>query len=139
MTESVKSKNDDVDTYIGISFPLTRGNNGFFQQTKTLLEQAGSNLRNLLLTMKGERVSEPDFGSDLHRIIFEQLTDDIAIPIEEAILEAVDIWLPYISIGDIEVGFDEQDSNRIIIKLTFSVSIEPNENGKLALVFNTAG
>lgn len=135
---SVKSNDLDPDINVGISFPLSRGRNGYFQQTKTLLDQASHNLRNLLLTIKGERPGEPEFGSDLYQILFEQITDDIALPIEEAILEAVDVWLSYIDIRNIEVGFDEQDNNRIIVNITFSVSIDPNNVQDLALVFNTA-
>ena len=35
---SVKEKNLDPDTWIGLSFPLGRHGGGFFKQTQTLLE-----------------------------------------------------------------------------------------------------
>ena len=50
-------KNDDI--YVGVRFPLDHSQEGFFYKTKTILEQAKSNMRNLLLTSKGERVMQP--------------------------------------------------------------------------------
>ena len=53
---SVTEINNNDDKYVGIGFPLGFSVEGkLFSQTKTVLEQAKSNLRNLLLTTKGER------------------------------------------------------------------------------------
>ena len=69
---SVRETDRNIDKYIGIGFPLGFSNTGLFHQTKNVLEQASYNLRNLLLTSKGERVGQPDFGCELTDIIFEQ-------------------------------------------------------------------
>ena len=37
------------DTYIGLELPLTHTQEGYFRRTKTALEQAKSNIRNLIL------------------------------------------------------------------------------------------
>ena len=83
MSIIAKDKNEDV--YIGVGLPLTHNKSGFFYRTKTSLEQAKSNIKNLLLTKKGERLGNPDFGSDLFRVVFEQEGDDIESKVEEAI------------------------------------------------------
>ena len=63
-----------------------------FRQTKTTLEQAKHNIRNLLMTIKGERPFQPDFGADIYSYIFEQITEeDLAIQLEESIREAVGV------------------------------------------------
>ena len=64
-------KDLNPDTFIGISLPLDYGSQGFFNQTKTTLQQVGHNIQNLLLTQKGERLGNPNFGSNLMRILFE--------------------------------------------------------------------
>ena len=66
-------KNDDI--YVGVRFPLDHSQEGFFYKTKTILEQAKSNMRNLLLTSKGERVMQHNFGSRLRELLFEQYTE----------------------------------------------------------------
>ena len=48
MSIIAKDKNEDV--YIGVGLPLTHNKSGFFYRTKTSLEQAKSNIKNLLLT-----------------------------------------------------------------------------------------
>ena len=90
-------RNDDV--YVGVRFPLDYSPEGFFYKTKTILEQAKANLRNLLLTSKGERVMQPEFGSTLTDILFEQ-GPDVQNQIDEAIRDATSSWLPYININD---------------------------------------
>ena len=42
----------------------------------TSFEQVKSNLKNLLLIRKGERIFQPNFGSGIHELLFEQFTDD---------------------------------------------------------------
>jgi phage baseplate assembly protein W len=124
-------RNDDI--YVGIKFPLDYSPEGFFYKTKTILEQAKSNMRNLLLTSKGERVMQPEFGSTLTDIIFDQGTD-IPNRVDESIREATSSWLPYININDIVVI--QGDSNVVDVSIDFSVSLEPDSFETLTFNFN---
>ena len=70
------AKDLDPNTYIGLQLPLKPSNNiTFFSSTQTYLEQAKYSAANLLKTMKGERVAQPNFGSNLHNLLFEQYDD----------------------------------------------------------------
>ena len=124
-------RNDDV--YVGVRFPLDYSPEGFFYKTKTILEQAKANLRNLLLTSKGERVMQPEFGSTLTDILFEQ-GPDVQNQIDEAIRDATSSWLPYININDIVVI--QNDSNVVDVSIDFSVSVEPDSFETLTFNFN---
>ena len=93
--------------YIGLKLPFTRGRSGLFPQSETTLEQVGSNIKNLLLTAKGERVMQPDFGSRLRELLFEQYTEDLTERIREEIGEAMSTWLPYINIAKVDIIQDE--------------------------------
>ena len=61
------------NTYVGLSFPLRAGNNQDFAMTKNSLQQSRHNIKNLLLTYVGERVAQPEFGSKLRELVFEQI------------------------------------------------------------------
>jgi len=81
MSNIEKDLNPDV--FIGVSLPLDYGSQGFFNKTRTTLQQTRSNIKNLLLTIKGERLGNPTFGSDLMRVIFEQDAGDTNNKIED--------------------------------------------------------
>tara|TARA_B100001173_G_C15692529_1_gene422598 strand:+ start:147 stop:590 length:444 start_codon:yes stop_codon:yes gene_type:complete len=136
-TNAVKAINNDDDRYVGIGFPLGFNVDGrMFNQTKTVLEQAKSNLRNLLLTTPGERVGQPEFGCNLIDILFDQNIADISDKVDEIIREAVSQQLSYIIINDIFVGSAVDDSNQLNIQLEFSVALQPDIFDSLLLQFN---
>ena len=123
-------KNDDI--YVGVRFPLDHSQEGFFYKTKTILEQAKANMRNLLLTSKGERVMQPEFGSTLTDVLFNQ-GEDVETEIDEAIREAVSNWLPYVIINEINMF---QEGNQVDVSIDFSVTLEPDSFDTLTFNFN---
>jgi hypothetical protein len=139
---SVAALNDDEDSFFGCTFPLTYGvgGEGFFPRSRTLKEQASSNIKNLLLTMKGERVSQPEFGSDLPAIIFEPIDGTIGEKIDNAIREALAIWLPYITAENIFTLQDESNPNQVTVSLEFRVDTDdPDALETMTFNFNTGG
>ena len=126
--------NLNPDTSIGLSFPLGFIGSRMFNRTKTIEEQAEHNLRNLLLTNLGERVSQPEFGSRLLSVIFEFRDDAL---IEEVINEAVDKWLPYITINEVVTAVDATNPNRLNVSIDFSVASAPDATNQIVLDFNT--
>lgn len=129
---SSREKDQDPDTFIGLAFPLGFANDGIFRKTKTTLEQAKHNLKNLLLTMKGERLAHPEFGCDIHTLIFENIGTDIPDRVEEMIKEAVDIWLPYISVNE---TVTVQVDNRLNVDVHFSLKNDLTGNEEVLDVF----
>ena len=115
----------------GITLPVKRGNTGYFEQAFSSFEQAKSNLKNLLLTRKGERIMQPNFGSGLHDLLFEQADDQLEQRLEDEITNTVNFWLPYINISEIEVTMTDEmkDRNKVDMKVIFTVgnTFEPQE------------
>ena len=122
MARSVREIDRNDDKYVGIKFPLGYSPEGFFYKSKTVLDQSKSNLRNLLLTTPGERIFQPNFGSRLKNIVFEQ-GQDIPNRIEEAIRSSVDNFLPYINIINV---FTIQEQNQVNVQIEFSVPLNPD-------------
>jgi uncharacterized protein len=110
----------------GITLPIQIGNTAF-NQAFTSYEQIKSNIKNLLLTKKLERIMNPGFGSGLQELLFEQNDEVLISDIEEAINDAVEKWLPYVSIEDVNVRATNQqkDRNEIYVSITFRMRNSP--------------
>ena len=121
---SIIEKDLNPDVFIGVSLPLEYGRQGFFNKTKTFLEQTKSNVKNLLLTIRGERLGNPTFGSDLMRLLFEPQNDDFEVAIEETIRSSIDEFLPYVLIRDIKVTPSPRNQNLLSVRLQFSVNVD---------------
>lgn len=123
----------DTETYndyaIGLSLPIQITNVAFNQNFQTI-DQVKTNIINLLSTKQGERLMQPEFGSGLYALLFEQMSDDIEERIETVIEETVAKWLPYVNIEEIviDVSNTNRDRNTIEISLTFSVGQNPQLN-----------
>lgn len=110
----------DQDIAIGIKFPF----NGqrIFNSTFTTLDQSNSNIKNLLLTGRGERFQLNEFGTVLKYLLFEQQSTELKIAIDEEIRNAVNRWLPYVSIESIETNYNSPADTYITVKITYIVS-----------------
>jgi len=114
---------------LGIGINKTSDSNGIFSVNYTTLTQAKDNLKNLILTHKGERTMNPEFGCDIWKLLFEPLNDVLVeTSIENAIVEADSIWLPYLNIDTIVFDYDENDidNHRIALDIKFSLISNPN-------------
>ena len=120
---SARETDLDPKTYIGLSFPLRRDKFNDFAMTKNSLQQAEHNLKNLLLTYPGERVGQPEFGSRLRELCFEQIDDTLPERIEEEVRKAVSVWLPYINIIDVATLTEEGDKNKIFVRMKYSTTL----------------
>ncbi len=134
---SIREINENDDIFVGVTLPFKYGTTGHFNQSKTIKEQAFSNLKNLVLTGKGERIGQPTFGCDVNRIIFEPISETTSDTIEEAVRDAVSIWLPYITLNNVYVSFDNQDNNKITLSMEYSVNVEdPDSIETITFNFN---
>lgn len=113
---------------LGIGINKKSDSNGIFAVNYTTIKQAAENLKNLILTKKGERLMQPEFGCDIWELLFEPISEEvISTQIENSILSAVEIWLPYINVDKIIFDYDENDidSNKINVEVKFSLKSNP--------------
>ena len=138
---TINEINRNPNIAIGVKFPFDGP--GVFRKTFTTDDQALTNIKSLLLTRKGERYEQPDFGTDLLNALFEPNTPGIKIFIEDSITTAVNYWLPYIQISNLEIVTQEDDPTLIHeISISFTVTktgseqtitIFANENGIVSI------
>ena len=97
-----------AEKFIGVKFPFEDSEKNFFlQMNKTSAEQIKSNLIHLLLTRKGERLYNPEFGTDLLKFIFEPNDNETYENIRSDIQNSVNKFIPNLTINDIIVEVDE--------------------------------
>jgi phage baseplate assembly protein W len=131
------TENDYKILGIGINKSSDRG--GIFAVNYTTLTQAKDNLKNLILTRKGERIMNPTFGCDIYNVLFEQLDGQlIENKIESTILDAVSNWLPYLNIDEIIFDYDDNDidNNRINLEVKFSLVSNSNLGESVQITIN---
>jgi len=109
-----------TDRTIGVTLPIRRGKIGYFDSSLDLVTQVKSNLINLVMTRKGERPFQPEFGTDLHELVFEQMDDEYNSRVDSAIRVAVAKWMPFLRIDKPEVLRNE-DQNSTVVQITFSL------------------
>ena len=122
-------EDQDTRVSVGIDFPFARVPNqdGYFKTTKTTVESIKNNIKLLLQTEQGERVFQPNLGMNLKRLLFEQITEDTTIQIENNIVDVFETWLPFVELKDIQTNIDStnQEQNKIKINITFSIKKSP--------------
>lgn len=99
---------------IGVTIPFNNPN-GIFFQSFTNRVQVYSNLKNLLLTAKGERYMMPEFGTEIRFILFENISSEEQFTerIRGEITSAISTWMPYLVIQDLEVNINMSDDGRV--------------------------
>ena len=89
---------------ISVKLPLTLDvNDGAYTMNKTVVESVKQNLKNLLLTAPGERIMDPEFGAGLRNLFFEMNDGLTADVVRSKIYEQVSVYLPFITILEINI------------------------------------
>mgnify|MGYP003139310402 FL=1 len=103
-----------------VGFSLPFNGPAVFNPTFTTRDQTKSNLINYLLTNRGERVFNPNFGADLRNLLFEQILDRTTEDLKARIQNDISIFFPNVVI--LEIQFDNQpDNNEINFTLTYQI------------------
>tara|TARA_B100000902_G_scaffold393105_1_gene446750 strand:- start:22 stop:489 length:468 start_codon:yes stop_codon:yes gene_type:complete len=133
---------DDQDqrVSVGIDFPFARVSNGdgYFKTSKTTIDSIKNNIKLLLQTNQGERMFQPNLGMNLKNILFEPITEDTTIQIENNIVDVFDRWLPFVQLRDIQI-VSKDDINQIGIDINFNIKRSPNSLESVQVIFDGVG
>ena len=136
-------EDNDTNVKIGIDLPIRRGDgkDGFFATTSTTIEAVKNNIRNLLQTEEGERFFQPNLGIGLREFLFEHITDESLIGIQDSILDKLEFWLPFVEVRDIQVlsRDDTTDigANEVRVKILFNIKQDPNTLNSVTMDFSS--
>lgn len=115
------------DVAVGIKLPFVGKNGELFDLSYSTQDQAISNLKNLLLTRRGERIMEPFFGTTIQDALFEPNTETLIELVKDSVQSAIEYWLPYIIIDSLIVenaivSLGTQQEHGVQISLRVSVT-----------------
>jgi phage baseplate assembly protein W len=105
---------------IGVSLPFNGP--GVFNSTYSTKDQTKSNLVNLLLTSIGERVMNPNFGTELRKFLFEGINDNNIELLKESLLNSITIYIPGITVTSIDIA-PNTDYNLIDLSVNYLLNI----------------
>ena len=114
------------DYAVGISLPIQIGNTAF-NQNFTTEDEVKTNIISLLSTKKGERIMQPQLGSGLQELLFEQNDGTLADRIEEEINNTIELWLPFVNVEQINVEQTDylKDTNTVNVNISFTIGNNP--------------
>lgn len=92
----------------------------------------------LLTTRPGERVMRPDYGCDLHRLVFSPNDDTTAGLAIHYVRRALARWEPRVEVVRLDAGADDGDPGRLRIELEYRLR-STRELDRLSLGIDLAG
>ena len=75
----------------------------------------------ILSTAKGERRMRPNFGCEIHNLIFAPNDASTWGLAAHYVLEALGWWEPRIEVTDVNPGLDPDDSSRMLIEVKYRI------------------
>jgi phage baseplate assembly protein W len=119
----------DYKLSVGVSIPFVgstiSGSDAVFSSTYTTIEQLKSDIINYILTNKGERVLNPNYGSDLRRFVFQNINginlNNLKLQISDGLKEN----FPQIVTNSVTITPDH-DINSINIAIDYSFAGNKN-------------
>ena len=122
---------------INLKFPLRSYRRGFFEMNNTTTAAVRENIKTLLMTVKGERVVNPDIGTNIPTLmgqLFEQTEPgEMEAKIGAEIQSALEVWMPEVTMLSISVYTQETvpggtalNPNDILVRMDFEYSGIPD-------------
>ena len=130
----VDTNAEDANVAIGVKFPFNAP--GVFAKSFTTFEQASTNIKSLLLTRKGERYEQPNFGTELLNLVFEPNISELKDFVSTTINDAVNFWLPYITITELNIVTGDDDPNLVHnLKISISFTVTGSNSEETITIF----
>lgn len=89
-------------------------------------------IRIILMTAKGERVMQPDFGAGLYDFVFASMSSTTLGRVQRAVEDALVKWEPRVEVTAVSVEPDEGEIGKLLINIDYRVRAT---NTRFNLVF----
>jgi phage baseplate assembly protein W len=109
--------------YININYPFKDSPKGFFLDLNDNDNQAiKADLLHLLLTRRGQRLYNPDFGTDLLQYIYEPYDSITFDAVKDEINNSVKKYLPQVRLDDLTVDESTLNEYAVLVTIKFTIT-----------------
>ena len=121
--------------YYGIRYPFTSNDsdNFYADVNYTLKGKVRSQLMHVIFTPKGQKIRDPEFGTDLIKFIFENNDSASWEGIKNEVASVVNKYTTNITLNDINVLKGEDDPSEVFVRIDYSVK-EGNKETKDSVI-----
>jgi hypothetical protein len=110
--------------FFGVKFPFLTDNGRHFYvaANETIADKVKSQLMHIVFTPKGQRIRNPEFGTDLIKFIFDQNDGTTWEAVKTEVSESVARWSNNLSLKEIKVVKSEEDESQVFVRIDYSVT-----------------
>lgn len=107
----------------GIKYPFTSDDNEgtYLDLNKTYSDGVQSQVLHVLFTPKGQKLRDPDFGTNLVRYIFNPLDGETFNDIKTEMTRQISKYVPSVEFRDVTIYNNEAAENGIIVMVEYGV------------------
>jgi phage baseplate assembly protein W len=110
------------NTAIGVKLPFNAP--GVFYSTFSTSEQIRYNIVNLVLTSKGERVENPNFGTSVRSQLFQQIDPSTFSDLEASLVYDIQTYIPNIRVTNVQFSqTGEYNDNTLVVTIVYQILI----------------
>lgn len=125
---------EDINSFLGrgFKFPIQVDEITGKMKTSSYEEDIKEAIYIILMTKKGERIMNPDFGCGVHDYVFGTMDYTSLNMMEREVKEALMLWEPRITDLNVNLEVDEEEEGCVIIYIDYVVR---STNNPYNLVF----
>ena len=87
---------------------------------KTNVDAVKQSIKNIILTDRGERLFNPDFGGNIRALLFENATPHSILTVREMLMSAIETYEPRADIIDVVIATTSQE-HTVNVSVVFKV------------------
>ena len=108
----------------GIKYPFTSDNDDgtYIDLNNTYAEGIKSQVLHVIFTPKGQKLRDPEFGTDIIKYIFSPSDYLTFNSLKNEISEKINKYVPSVTFRDISIYDSEENNNGIVVMIEYSVS-----------------
>lgn len=108
----------------GIKYPFTSNNEDgtYIDLNDTYAEGIKSQVLHVIFTPKGQRLRDPDFGTDIIKYIFSPSDNLTLNGLKNEISKQITKYVPFVEFRDITIYKDDEENGNIIVIVEYGIT-----------------
>jgi phage baseplate assembly protein W len=118
----------DIDKRVAIGVSIPFNGSAVFNPIYITNEQIKSNIINFVLTNKGEKLFQPNYGADLRRMIFENIDINTLKTLEVKLTNDIQDTFPNVEIQSLVFSLPTYQDYALELNIAYSFFNNPSQN-----------